>query len=96
MLHKRSIQRLLVNATEEVDISKLLHLIDITTFRDFLVVEEDPRRRVGIGNLLADERYVMPLVLLVLGVWDELRTENIPCMDRASLVTHYGLKLKFP
>jgi len=41
--------------SEEIDVSKLLHLLDITTKRNLLVVEEDP------ALLLADKCDVMTI-----------------------------------
>lgn len=51
--HSQAHSRLL--PSEEVDVSKLLHLLNITTKRDLLVVEEDP------ALFLADEGDVVTM-----------------------------------
>jgi len=50
-------------AAEEVDVRKFLHLLDIATLRNLLVIEQDPSRalRVRIGQALANERDVVPV-----------------------------------
>jgi hypothetical protein len=45
-------------STEEVNIGKLLHLVDIATQSNFLVVEQDPSR------VLADESDIVTIMLV--------------------------------
>lgn len=40
-------------ATEEIDVSEFLHLLDVASQGDFLIIEEDP------AAVFADESYVM-------------------------------------
>ena len=56
-----------LETTKEVNIRKLLHLIRIEGFDDFLVVEEDPRVMCFVGEWLADESDVMPI--FERGIW---------------------------
>jgi hypothetical protein len=50
---------------EEVDIGKLLHLLDFHYLHDLFIVEQDPRGTVVMWQLLADEGDIMTVLLLV-------------------------------
>lgn len=47
---------------EEIHICELLHLIDISSLCDLLIVEEHPCRLLLIRQLLANKRNVVPSV----------------------------------
>jgi len=44
---------------EEIDVSKFLHLINIYRLHHFLVVEENPRFSLFLGDMFPDESHIM-------------------------------------
>jgi hypothetical protein len=66
---------------EEVDVCKLLHLVNITTKGNLLVVEQNP------SWILADESNVMTTGCISMVMIDSL-VANSPRVNRTALVAH--------
>lgn len=92
-----SLSDLNLQLTEQVNICKLLHLLDIT-FRlyDFLIIEQNPCFPF-LWNLFANKGHIMPTSPpSAKSTLQEISKKilDLPRMDRSSLMTYNALQTK--